>query len=387
MRAPLLFTAAVAWCGLLLPMNGVTLASPPLLVVSANDQASGYAGKMFVRPQARPGSVSVIDLSVTPVRAWNLEGVPCSVVGPPSCVAMNASGSEILVTAALQPDPDNPGRLREDTRLTRLRWSAEGLQKRGEIEVGLQTSGLALGKDARRVWVALRGEGAVGLVNLEEDGMRLEGKWTLATPAESLSDIELSPDERTAFATLHATDTLLVLRVGTDGSLTETQRLSLPRGAYHIGFFPDGKRALVGCTRDSVLCLLEEHAGVWRVQKNIATGRMPEGVEISPDGRWVAATCFDGANIIDPQSRWYGKPSGVHLYAVRADGRLERTQTLNLTGVLQGSAFTADSRKLVVGQFGPGNLCVFELANDEWHDTGLKIEIPGQSATLVGSRP
>ncbi|OAM88751.1 lactonase family protein [Termitidicoccus mucosus] len=357
-----------------------------MLVVSANDQASGYAGNMFVRPGARPGGVTVVDFSASPVRAWHVEGVPCSVIGPPSCVAVSADGGEILVSAAMQPDPDDAGKLRTDSRVTRLRPGANGWARAGEIEVGAQVSGIAFSRDAKRAWVALRAEGAVGLVGLRDDGMQVKGKWTFATGADSLSDIELSPDERTAFATLHTTATLLVLRVEADGALVEKQRLQLPRGAYHIGFLPDGKRALVGCTVDDVMCVLEEHDGAWRIRETIPTGRTPEGVFISPDGRWVAVTCFDGANMLIKNNLWFGQPSRVYIYSVNKDGAIKREQSLDLKNVLQGAAFTADSRTLVAGQFGEGNLRVFQLKEGAWSDSGLTIEIPGQSAALTATR-
>lgn len=357
----------------------------PQLVVSVNDQASGYAGKMFVRNNPRPGSVSVLDFSTRPVGAWHLEGIQSSVIGPPSGVAISSTGNEILVSASMRVDPTNAGQLIPDNRLTRLRWSATtGLTHVSEIEVGRQPSGLALNRDGNRAWIALRAEGAVRLVEIENDSMRVAGKWAFASEQDLLSDLELSPDEKTAFATLHAIDTLLVLDVAESGALTERQRIKLPGGAYHVSFFPDGKRAVVGCTRASVLALLEEKDSHWAVRELVPTGRMPEGATVSPSGRWVASTCFDGANIIDQKSPWFGKPSGVHLYHVREDGALEKRQTLTLTGVLQGAAFTTDETRLVVGQFGPGNLRVFRLDGGSWVDDGT-IEIPGQSSALTAT--
>jgi 6-phosphogluconolactonase (cycloisomerase 2 family) len=371
--------AGASWCA---------AAPARMLVVSANDQASGYAGGMFVRPGARPGGVTVVDFSASPVRAWHVDGVPCSVIGPPSCVAVGAGGVEILVASAMQPDPAAPEKLRPDTRVTRLRATPGGWEQTAQTSPGAQPSGIALSRDARQAWVALRAEGAVARLALDDGGgLRLAGKTSLASAADSLSDIELSPDERTAFATLHTAAALLVLRVEADGGLVEKQRLQLPRGAYHIGFLPDGKRALAGCTVDDVLCVLEEeHDGAWRIRETIPTGRTPEGVFISPDGRWVAVTCFDGANMLVRNNPWFGQPSRVYIYSINKEGAIRREQALELKNVLQGAAFTADSRTLVAGQFGEGNLRVFQLKEGAWGDSGQVIEIPGQSAALAATR-
>lgn len=360
----------------------------PSLVVCVNDQASVYAGEdMLVRPNPRPGSISVLDLAASPVRAWHIDGIPCSVIGPPSTAAISADGREIVVAASMQPDPANPGKLRPDSRVTRLRLGASGVEIIGTIEAGAQASGIRLSKDATRAWVALRGEGGLALLRLDRDNMRIERKWTFAAAGDSLADIAISPDERTALATLHNTRTLLVFDVDAAGALVLRQRVTTPEHPYHIAFFPDGKRALVGCTTGSdVMCLLEKNnEGEWRVRENIPTGRIPEGVFISPDGRWVAATCFDGANVRNPQNLWLGRPARLYLYAVQPDGGLRQTQALKLDGVPQAVAFSSDSRRLVATQFGPGNLAVFtfDIDNKKWCPTGELIELPGQPAAMA----
>lgn len=358
----------------------------PSLVVSVNDQSCAYANEgIHVRPGPRPGSVSVIDLAASPVRAWHIEGIPCSVIGPPSTAAVSANGHEILVAASMQADPANPDKLRPDSRVTRLRLGTAGMEYLGSIEAGAQASGLRLSKDAARAWVALRGEGGIALLCLNRGDMHIEKKWTFATAADSLADIALSPDERTALATLHNTRTLLVFDVDAAGFLSLRQRVPMPEHPYHIAFFPDGKRALVGCTTGSdVMTLLEKtNGGEWRIRENIPTGRIPEGVFISPDGLWVAATCFDGANIHNPQNPWFGRPARLYLYAVQPDGGLRQTQALKLDGVPQAAVFSSDSHRLVATQFGPGNLAVFALGNGQWNPTGECIETPGQPAAMA----
>ncbi len=373
---------------LLIGLLGAPLAAAPSLMVSLNDQASAYANEgMHVRPQPRPGSISVIDAAATPVKAWHVEGVQCSVIGPPSELAISADGREILVSAAMQVDPADVTKLVPGSKVTRLRFDADGLRRAGEIEVGLQPSGIRVSKDSKRAWVALRGEGRIALLSLHPEGMSVEKTWTVATPEDSIADIALSPDERTAFATLHESKTLLVFDADKDGGLSLRQRVETPVKPYHIVFFPDGKQALVGCTTGAdVMCLMEKSGDEWRVREKIPTGRIPEGVFVSPDGRWAAATCFDGANVCNPQNPWFGRPARLYVFAVNPGGSLRQTQSLKIDGVPQGAAFSADSRRLVATQFGPGNLAVFELKGEEWTPTGNFIELPGQPAALVSAK-
>jgi Uncharacterized conserved protein len=362
----------------------VSSAQAASLIYSVNDQATAYVeGKMLVRPQARPGSFSIIDLAASPVRAWHLEDVPGSVVGPPACVAVSANGDDILVTAAQQVNHrSDPNRLVADPRITRLRFDGQSLRQVDQIEVGLQPSGITLDAGGKRAWVALRGEGGIAAIDLTRDEMRLKATWKFADAEDSLSDVAVSPDGRTLLATLHMTDRLLVLRVGEDGGLTEVQRVPLPRGPYHIAFLSDG-RALIGCTRDDVVAVLVAGGEGWTLQRRIETGRVPESVEVSPDGRWIAVACFDGANLVNPRARWFGEPPGVYLYRVDDRGEIALAQTLRLTGILQSAVFSSDGRHLVVGQFGFGNLRVFAREESTWIDTGMALEVPGQPAALA----
>ncbi|WP_334319481.1 lactonase family protein [Termitidicoccus mucosus] len=368
-------------------MLSLSAATPPSLMISLNDQASAYVnGDMIVRPQARPGSISLLDIASTPVKAWHIDGVQCSVIGPPSELAISPDGRDILVSAAMQVGVDKtkfvPG-----TKITRLRFDGETIRRAGEIEVGAQPSGIRISRDGKHAWVALRAEGKIALLSLRPDGMSVDRTWVFATPADSIADIALSPDERTAFATLHESKTVLVFDADTGGNLSLKQRVATPVHPYHIVFFPDGNRALVGCTTGAdVMCLFEKTDGGWSVREQVPTGRIPEGVFISPDGRWAAATCFDGQNLPpNPQNIWYNRPARLYIYAVQADGGLRQTQALKIDGVPQGAAFSADSRRLVATQFGPGNLAAFELKGGAWAPTGDFIELPGQPAALIAT--
>ncbi len=365
------------------------LAMSPQFVISINDQTSFYAKEaMFVRPMPRPGCISILDISANPTRIWHAENVPCSVVGPPSEAAISKDGREILVASAMRADPRKPGQLSQDSRITRLRLTERGLERLGEIDAGIQPSGIRISNNGGQAWVALRGEGAIALISLSAEGMKIEKKWAVASPEDSIADIAISPDETTAFATLHEAHTMLVFDVNTKGELSLRQRIKMPMRPYHIAFFPDGQRILVSCTIGAdVISLLEKSAtGEWAIRDNVPAGRIPEGVFISPDGRWVAATCFDGANICNPQNPWFGRPARLYIYSVQEDGSLRQTQALKLDGVPQGAAFSSDSKQIFATQFGPGNLAVFSFDGKEWVSTGDVLELPGQPAALISAR-
>ncbi|MDE1169733.1 MAG: hypothetical protein PW734_00760 [Verrucomicrobium sp.] len=370
---------------LFLPVLGWSLAlapAAPSLVFSANDQASGYRdARMFVAAPAGPGSVTAADFSTLPPRTWTLEGVPCSVIGPPTCIAATRDGGTVLVAGAMAPDASQPKGLRVDRRLTRLAWTPGGLRQVAQAEIGLQPSGVSLSPDGERAYVTLRGEGKLATIDLRGGGLKIAALLPLATKEESLSHFALSPDGTRALASLHDGGAVLACAVTPEG-VRQTQRLPVGKGPYDVEFFADGRRALAADNYGDALFLLAERDGTWSVAQRLPVGRNPEGIAVSPDQSWVAIACFDGANA-ETGSPWYGEPSRVYLFRPGAHGRLAQQGALEIPCMPQGCAFTPDGRYLAVSQYGLKTLRVFKLEEGRWIDADAGVSLSGDSAALV----
>lgn len=362
-------------------------AAMPSLVLSADDQASGYlANRMFVRSPALPGALTALDFSVFPPRVWQRDNVPCSVIGPPTCIAATADGETILVAGAMKVDPANPAKLVFDRRVTLLRWSPKGLEQIAQREIGLQPSGVALADGGRRAYVTLRAEGTVAILDLTGRDIRLAAVVPIAGPRDSLSHFALSPDGTEALVSVNAKGTVLALRVSADG-LKVAQELAVSPSPYDIKYLPDGRRALVGDTVGDALVALVKEGGQWRVSQRIPVGHETEGVAVSPDGTWAAASCFNGATSAGPGDPWFGKPSQIRVLAATPDGRWVQKQALTVDSMPQSAVFTPDGRYLVAGEYGLADLRVFRLEKGSWKDTGLHIPLPGQPAALDAAGP
>ena len=354
----------------------------PSLVFSADDQTSGYrANTMFVRPHSGPGALTALDFSVFPPRIWHRENVPCSVIGPPTCVASTPGGETILVAGAMKVDPTDPAKLTYDRRVTRLHWGPRGLEQVAQLEVGRQPSAVALANGGQRAYVTLRAEGTVAILDLPGRELRLAAVVAIAGPSDSLSDFALSPDGTEALASVNAKGAVLALQVLSDG-LKVTQELAVSPSPYDIKFLPDGRRALVGDTRGETIVALAKDHGRWKIAQWIPVGHATEGVSVSPDGRWAAVSCFNGATSPGPQDRWYRKPSRIYLLASTPDGGWVQRQAVEVDSMPQSAVFTPDGHYLVAGEYGLGDLRIFRLEKGEWNDTGLHIAIPGQPAAL-----
>jgi len=360
-------------------VGGSALSAAPQWVFSADDQSSQYhEGKMSVRAGARTGAVSAFDFSQFPPKAYHLDGVSCSVIGPPACIA--GKNGVVVVSESMRPEGD---KMVSGSKLSLLEIDEDGLEIKDVVVVGKEPTSLSLSPDGKRVYVAVRGEGAVARYRIQDDdNLVFEGKQTLAKPEDKISQVMIAPDGKTALASLHERPAVLALDVQPDGSLTVTQTLKTPKNPYDIHFIQGGKRALISCTMVNKIATLERgDDGQWSVKGTAEAGRIAEGLEVSPDGQWVSVSCFDGANTA-PGDKWYGQPGRVYMFKVGDDGLLTRAQTLDVQGVQQAAAFSPDGKYLLVGQFGHGNLAVFTLQDGQWEDTGVRLEIPGQCASL-----
>jgi hypothetical protein len=374
----------------LAPLAAIALAAAgrahaalPELVFSADDQTSEFMrDTMRVRPDARTGAVTAIDFSSIPPRIWHEENVPCSVIGPPTCIASTRDGAVILVAGAMKADPADPTKLIQDRRVTRLRWTDRGLERIAQIEVGGQPSGVALTNHGQRAYVTLRAEGRVAILDLRGDrGLRVVGRVALARAADSLSHLAIAMDESSGLATLHDRGAVLAFEI-TPQELRLTQELRVGLGPYDVKLFSDGRRAVVGDTLDDAAYLLTRDQGRWRVGQRIPLGHANEGIALSPDEKWIAASCFNGAQSPGPTDRWFGQPSRIYLLAENADGYWRQQQSVEVDSMPQSAVFTPDGRRLVAGEYGRGDLRVFSFGMGAWADTGMRIALPGQPAAL-----
>ncbi len=361
------------------------LCAAPQWVFVADDQNTYYReGVMGVREGARVGAVSAFDFSTFPPKAWHMDNVPCSVVGPPAAIAGNGAG-KVLVTQSMKVDPADPTKLTGGNLLTLLAVCPEkGFKVLDQQEVGLEPTAVVFAPGGERAYVAVRREGIVARYKIDGDKLVLEGKQKIAEPDDNVSMVAISPDGKTALASLHTRPAILVFDVQADGSLKEIQTLPTPNNVYDIHFIHGGQRALISCTLVNIIATLEKGKdgqwGVSSVEKNI--GRIAEGLEVSPDEKWISVSCFDGANTSAKDKKWYGQPGRVYMFELGKDGNLSGRQPLDVGGVQQAAGFSPDGKYVLAGRFGLGDLAVYKLEDGSWVNTGATFEIPGQCASM-----
>ncbi len=84
----------------------------------------------------------------------------------------------------------------------------------------------------------------------------------------------------------------------------------------------------------------------FRTVQYLTVPSLPEGVAISPNGKWIAVQAMDGSNLTpdNPGRHMLGK---VVLFEIR-DGRAVQTSEVPGGEAAQGIVFTADSKHVIV---------------------------------------
>lgn len=345
-------------------------------IVSAQDAdmvASAYIDGQL-GPRDGQDTLAVIPLDGDP-RDWQAAEVFASnsVAGPPAVVDITPDGrfAVVIETWTPRPDTDTPhnfgdlqhGNLLKlfdlsDPMAPRLVQTVETLERPDAVRVS---------SDGALVAVAFNPDGAGDETPLAiyrlEDG-RLGDPSTPGIPGwdgavNRLMDIDWHPTEPVLAMIDEAQNTVRFARIAEDLSIAPFGNVvDVERTPFRVEFTPDGNHVVINglywgpdiegrwteAPRGSVLTVRMNaetredgsvrHAFVDR----ILTGVSPEGLAVSPDGRWVATTNLERSYLPYDDNRitWY---SSITLAALdQATGDLTEIGTFTYDGILPEAA-------------------------------------------------
>jgi DNA-binding beta-propeller fold protein YncE len=362
------------------------------LAVSANDNKLVLVnGVPSVMQKPAPDTVALIDLGAKPPSLIRHLQVPTSVVGPPLSVALTPDESLLLVTSSARLDPQAPGRLVPDKRLTVVALKANPLAMT-ELEAGLGAAGVSISRDGRLALVANRNEGTVSVFRIQGGAVSKVATVAVAAPESGLAHVAIAPDGRSALVTREGDHTISLLDI--DGEkVTYTGRdFGAGLKPYGIVIAADGRHAVVanlglGRGDNDTIGLIDLTLQPPRVVETYTVGQTPEGIAVSPDGKLVAVVTMNGSNK-PKDSPFYAPVGRVVLLRLHRD-RLQLVSAAPVGAWAQGVAFSADGRTLVVQSMAERSLSVFAIGEDfALRDTGQRIPLQGGGAALrTAERP
>lgn len=356
---------------------------------------SGNEGKIELTsggPKVVPGataegdSLTLLDFAQFPPTVTHVKGVANSVVGPPSNVAISPDGRVALVANSIRLDPSAATGFVPESFLHVVDLSARPPKVVGRVQSDAQPSGVSFTPDGRWAVVANRAAGTVSLLSVEGTTIKQAQSVKVCEPAEMVSDVNVSPDGKTVLAAVQKGGYLALLRLESGKLAATGRKVSVYGQPYRVVFTPDGELALTagtgfgnGVDVDAV-SVIELKAGQPRTTDIVPIGVGPESIEISPDGRLLAAVTMEGSNLAPDNPHLSDKGGLVILQ--RQGQTFAKTQHLPIGRIPEGVAFTPDGKHLVVQCHVDRALWLFAVKDGRVEDTGHRVSVPGMPSSL-----
>lgn len=320
------------------------------IAVSANDGKQVLDDGAQVAPaNPLPDSVSLIDLSASPPRTVGEIAVPTSVIGPPSSVAVSPDGAFALVTSARRIDPADPTAIAPDDVVSVIDLKTQKVT--ATLRAGAGASGVSINRAGTLALVANRAEGTVSVFTLAGGVATPAGKVRVGDPDSSPAMVIFFDNDRRALVSRDHDHRIVQLSI--EGANVTLTPVSLAAGLRPYQIDTDGPRRFAvsgnigGGGRDiDTISLIDLVPAVPVVVDTVAVGLTPEGLKMSPDGRYVAVNVNEGSNLSVKAPGYHAK--GL-VQVWRIDGRRLVKVTQAPVGAWgQGVAWSRDSRRLLV---------------------------------------
>jgi DNA-binding beta-propeller fold protein YncE len=371
----------------------LTLASPASaqIIISGNENKIDLtSGTPKVVPPPAPDSISILNFSKFPPSVQHLSDIPNSVIGPPSNIAITPDGRIALISNSLKVDPLDATNWVPESFVHVLDLTANPPKVVGQARTGRQPSGLSIAPNGRLALVANRADGTISVLSIREREVTATRTVKVCEPGESVSDVAISPDGRLALASAQKGGYLSVLKIDGDTVTLTGQKLSAYGQPYRVVITPDGELALTagqgygnGIDRDAI-SVIDLTARPMRTLEYIPVGAVPESIEISPDGKLLAAVVMNGSNL--GPSNPNRSTHGVLVLLARRDKTFRVVEERPIGRIPEGVAFTSDGKYLIVQCHPDRELWIFSVNRGRLKDTGQRIKVPGMPSSLRASR-
>jgi DNA-binding beta-propeller fold protein YncE len=205
------------------------------------------------------------------------------------------------VTSANAIDPADPKKVTLNDKLTVIDLQSSPPQATATLTAGKGAAGVSISCAGKLALVANRSEGTVSVFTIDGKTLTPAGKIELGDDKSGPSHVVFSPDGKTALVSRDGDSKISVLSVD-GGKVTYAKRdLSAGVRPYSIEMSASGEVAVVGNAGTGsgdadTVSVIDLKASPARVVDTLTVGQTPEGVRISPDGKYVAFIVANGSN-------------------------------------------------------------------------------------------
>ena len=390
MRLVCLCAGLAATTALLLP----AVASAEMMIVG-NDQKVGWdeAGKVVT---SAPGedTISIVDIGSDPANPKIIADLELmnSIFGPPTNLAITPDQTLALATNAMdwvqegetwKPAPDN--------KLYVIDLEAEPPALIDTVEVGQQPSGMAISPAGDLALIANRAGNSISVLAI--DGKKVEHVGEVDMGGQ-VAAVAIAPDGKRALAAKFPEHKVALLAIDGRNVTYDGQDMPVGLWPYNVAITPDGRLALTADNGASgasdghvdTVSVIDLEADPPRVIDKVVVGDGPEGLAISPTGEIAVAVLLNGSAAV-PQDAWFANPTGKVVVLALDGKQVSKVGEVDVGGLPEGVVFSTDGSYLYVGNYTDSDVSVLKVDGTTVTDTGQKLQLPGQPASMRGSHP
>jgi DNA-binding beta-propeller fold protein YncE len=258
----------------------------------------------------------------------------------------------------------------------------------GTIEVGKQPSGLAINRAGNLALVANRADKSISVLSISGNDVKLVDTIAMG---DEVASVAFTPDGKRALVTKFAAHKIALLTI--EGQKVTNTKHDMPVGLwpYNIDVTPDGK---IGISADNgnsgspdghvdTVSIIDLEQQPPRVIDRVVVGDAPEGFAISPKGDVAVAVLLGGASV--PKSAWFNTKRNGTLAVLKIEGKkVTKVGEVEVGGLPEGLVFSPDGKYLYVGNFTDRDVSILKVDGAKITDTGKKLKLPGQPASMRG---
>ena len=312
-----------------------------------------------------------------------------SIFGPPVNLAITPDERLAIVANSVDWVQDGSSwKPQPDTKLYVFNLKTSPPSQIGTVEVGKQPSGLAINRAGNLALVTNRADKSITVLSISGNDVKVVDTVPMG---DEVASVAFTPDGKRALATKFAAHKIALLTI--EGQKVTNTKHDMPVGLwpYNIDVTPDGK---IGISADNgnsgspdghvdTVSIIDLEQQPPRVIDRIVVGDAPEGFAISPRGDVAVAVLLGGASV--PKSMWFNTKRNGTLAVLRIEGKkVTKVGEVEVGGLPEGLVFSPDGKYLYVGNFTDRDVSILRVDGTKITDTGKKLKLPGQPASMRG---